>query len=104
MSTMTIEVKVPVEISKEGDVYVANCMPLNVVSQGCDEGEAIKNIKEALHFYLETCYEMGTLNDVLLEAGFNQVPTEKEIKEQNNHFIDVMLSYFAGQRTFECHA
>ena len=40
-------------ISKEGDLYVALCLELNIVSQGPNIDEAIKNLKEAIELYLE---------------------------------------------------
>jgi len=38
---------------REGDWYVAQCLELDVASQGEDEAEALKNLKEALELYFE---------------------------------------------------
>ncbi|MGI9337818.1 MAG: type II toxin-antitoxin system HicB family antitoxin [Gammaproteobacteria bacterium] len=50
--------------------YVVYCPALDVCSQGDTIAEAKKNIIEATQCFLEGCYEMGTLNKVLLECGF----------------------------------
>lgn len=37
----------------EGDLYVAQCLDLDVASQGEDEQEALKNLREALELHFE---------------------------------------------------
>lgn len=50
-------------------LYVSHCDPLDVCSQGNTEEEAVKNLNEAIQIFLSSCYEMGTLNEVLMECG-----------------------------------
>ena len=50
-------------------LYVSHCDPLDVCSQGDTEEEAVENLIEAVQIFLSTCYEMGTLNEVLKECG-----------------------------------
>lgn len=38
---------------REGDWYVAQCLELDVASQGETEAEALTNLKEALELYFE---------------------------------------------------
>jgi len=38
---------------REGDWFVAQCLELDVASQGETEGEALANLKEALELYFE---------------------------------------------------
>ena len=38
---------------REGDWYVAQCLELDVASQGETETEALANLKEALELYFE---------------------------------------------------
>jgi len=38
---------------QEGDWYVAQCLELDVASQGETEAEALSNLKEALELYFE---------------------------------------------------
>jgi predicted RNase H-like HicB family nuclease len=63
---------VRVEIFKEGDVYVALSPELNVSSFGETVEEAKSAIKEAIEAFIEECEKMGTLDDVLEEAGFTR--------------------------------
>ena len=58
------------EIFREGDVYVGLCPELNVSSFGEDIEDAKRSLQEAVLAFVETCEEMGTLEEVLLEAGF----------------------------------
>jgi len=66
MSRISLEIKV----FKEGDVYVALCPELNVSSFGDDIESAKESLREALEAFLEECEAMGTLQEVLEEAGF----------------------------------
>ena len=66
MSKISLEIKV----FKEGDVYVALCPELNVSSYGDDIESAKESLREALEAFLEECEEMGTLQEVLEDAGF----------------------------------
>ena len=60
------------EIFKEGDVYVALCHELNVSSFGDSINEAKTSLKEAMEAFIEECEIMGTLDEVLEEAGFHR--------------------------------
>ena len=40
-------------ISKEGELFIAQCLEIDVASQGKSEDDAINNLKEALELYLE---------------------------------------------------
>ena len=68
--------KLPYEVYLEGGYYISSCPPLDVLSQGDTEQEAINNLEEALGLFLEGCYENGTLEAVLKESGFKAVSTE----------------------------
>ena len=61
---------VRVEIFKEGDEYVGICPDLDVSSFGQTVDEARQSLREALEGFFEASEEMGTLNDILWEAGF----------------------------------
>lgn len=63
---------VRVEIFKDGDVYVAWSPELNVSSFGETIEEAKSAIREAIEAFVEECETMGTLEDVLEEAGFTK--------------------------------
>lgn len=40
-------------ITKEGNLYVARCLEVEVTSQGATMDEALDNLKEALELYFE---------------------------------------------------
>jgi len=62
-----------VEVFKEGDVYVALSPELNVSSFGDTVEDARHSLTEAIMIYVEGCEELGTLEEVLEEAGFSQI-------------------------------
>ncbi len=59
-----------IEILKEDDQYVAVAPELNVSSFGDSIGSAKSALREAVELFLEECKRMGTLDEVLEEAGF----------------------------------
>ena len=46
-------------IEKEGEMYSAICLELNVASQGKNIQKAMANLREAVELYLEDVYEAG---------------------------------------------
>ena len=67
------ETIVRVEIFKEDDQYVAISPELSVSSFGDSPEEAKASLTEAISLFLEECERMGTLNEVMEEAGFNHL-------------------------------
>lgn len=59
-----------IEIFKENSQYVALAPELNVSSFGESKEEAKISLREAVELFLEECKIMGTLEEVLTEAGF----------------------------------
>lgn len=55
--------------------FVSLCPRLGVYSQGRTKEEAEEALKSTLMLYVETCFRRKRLDDVLLRAGFAQVPT-----------------------------
>lgn len=68
------DIEYTVNIWREGTQFVAHAMPLDVMSSGENPGEARIALDEAVQLFLETADDIGTLEEVLLEAGyeFNQ--------------------------------
>lgn len=67
---MTTNVVVKAEFFQEDDRVIGICPELKVSSFGGTKEEAKKSLEEALSLFLEECERMGTLADVLEEAGF----------------------------------
>jgi len=65
-----VNVDYTVQIWKEGHQYVAHAMPLDVMSTGPTPDAARKALDEAVHLFLMTAVDMGTLDDLLQEAGY----------------------------------
>ena len=58
-------------LSREGDWYVAQCLEVDVASQGRSEEEALANLKEALalHFEPPRATETPSIHPVEVEVG-----------------------------------
>ena len=61
------------QIWREGEQYIAHAMPLDVMSSGPSPEDARKALKEAVHLFLETVKEIGTMQEVLDECGYESV-------------------------------
>ncbi len=69
---MLSKIKYSAEIFKEDDQYVAICHELGVSSFGDDPRSAEEELKEAVALFIEECQRMGTLEEVLEEAGYHR--------------------------------
>jgi len=61
-----------VHMFREGQTYVAYVPELDVASCGSTDEEARKNIRDAVQGFLETSAEMGTLDEILEESGYER--------------------------------
>jgi predicted RNase H-like HicB family nuclease len=59
-------------IFQEGKAYVAHCPELDVSSCGHDVDEARLNLKTAVRLFVEEAEKLGTLEDILREAGYQR--------------------------------
>lgn len=41
-------------IERDGDIFVAQCLDVDVASQGASEKEALANLQEALELYVQS--------------------------------------------------
>jgi len=57
------------EIWQEGNMYTAYCHELDVATAGRTVEEAQKNLVEALEIFFEETARLGTLHELLAEAG-----------------------------------
>jgi predicted RNase H-like HicB family nuclease len=64
------DIEYTVQIWKEGNQFVAHAMPLDVMSSGKTPEEARKALDEAVHLFLVTSDDIGTLNEILQESGY----------------------------------
>jgi len=61
-----------VHIFKEGAMFVAYVPALDVSSCGHTDEEARRNIRDAVRGFLAVSAEMGTLDEILREAGYER--------------------------------
>lgn len=59
-----------IELFKESKQYVAIAPELNVSSFGSTQKEAKASLREAVELFLEECKRIGSLEEILSEAGF----------------------------------
>jgi predicted RNase H-like HicB family nuclease len=62
-----------IHLTREGGQYVASAMPLDVVSSGPTPEEAREAVHEAVRAFLLTAADMGTLEEVLEDCGYEHV-------------------------------
>lgn len=72
-----MKIEFTVQIWKEGKMFVSFAPELDVSSCGKTENEARKNILEAVSLFLQEAKKMGTVHQILKEAGF---------QKRNSHF------------------
>lgn len=95
MVQVNFHLNLPVKIIKKKKWFLASCQILDVHSQGDTQEQAKQNLIEALSSFLISCYEMGTLEDVLKQSGFkplHSAPT-KMTTSQKRGFVDVPIPF-----------
>jgi len=65
-----MEIQFTTHILKEGRTFVAHTPELDVSSCGGSKEKALKNLKEAVRLFLEEAEKLGTLEQILEEAGY----------------------------------
>ena len=72
-------------------------------SQGASINEARTNIQEAINLFLVTCFEMGTLDEVLKSCGFMPSSTNaKDVATTEDETVEIVLPFIAAQKQQEC--
>jgi len=67
-----MEIRFTTRVFKEGRTYVAHALELDVSSCGGTKERAIKNLKEAVRLFLEEAEKIGSLKQILDEAGYRK--------------------------------
>lgn len=78
MDKVAINFALPVSILREGDSFIAYTPALDLSTAGSTFEEARKNFKEAVNIFFQELMEMGTLEEVLKELGW---------EKQNNNLV-----------------
>lgn len=105
------EAKLPETFKRDEETgYIIACCPiLDVITQGSNEAEARRNLSEAVFLFFISCYEHGTLDEVLKECGFsplNPPQTEPSTEPDSETTIGVQIPFFSRELTAptECQA
>ena len=81
-----MQIQFTTRIFKEGRSFVAHAVELDVSSCGGTKEKALRNLKEAVRLFLEEAENMGTLEQILEEAGYTkngeQIASRKFISVQ----------------------
>ncbi len=67
-----MEIQFTTRVFKEGRTFVAHALELDVSSCAWSQDKAIRNLKEAVRLFLEEAERMGTLEQILEEAGYSK--------------------------------
>ena len=67
-----MKIKLTEEIWQEGTMYVSYCPELDIASCGESVEQARKNLKEVILINVEETRKLGTFDQFLQEAGFEQ--------------------------------
>jgi predicted RNase H-like HicB family nuclease len=67
-----MEIQFTIRIFKEGRTFVAHALELDVSSCGGTKERALRNLKEAVRLFIEEADKMGTLEQILQEAGYSR--------------------------------
>ncbi len=65
---VTFIMQLPIKLSRKEKWYLASCPVLDIYSQGVSETKAKENLGEAIQLFLVSCFERGTLDQVLKES------------------------------------
>jgi predicted RNase H-like HicB family nuclease len=66
----SMDIQFTTQIFKEGRMYVAYTPQLDVSSCGGTADKALRNLKEAVRLFLEEAEKLGTVQQILEEAGY----------------------------------
>jgi predicted RNase H-like HicB family nuclease len=94
----------PAVIQKRRRWYVASCPLLDVHSQGSTEPDAQKNLVEALVEFFLSCFERGTLTQVLHDCGFMPVaepPARPQRLPRGGTAVNVPVPFVIAKQALE---
>jgi len=99
-------ISLPAIVKQRTNMWISSCPCVDVFSQGDTKEEAMANLKEALSLFVETCHEMGTLEQVMKDSGFSVITgIIKKKNETDPNMVTIPVpSDVKGVRSAECRA
>jgi predicted RNase H-like HicB family nuclease len=78
----------PVEVTfkPSGKYWLASCPGLDLMTQGENFERAQENLEEVLKLFIESCLSRGTLEEVLLKAGYTKTRARSSAKSLEEYF------------------
>jgi predicted RNase H-like HicB family nuclease len=73
MVSVAMDIEYTTRIHRDGGLHVAHAQELDVSSAGASPDEACAHLREAVALFLEEAERMGTLGDILEEAGYRRI-------------------------------
>lgn len=105
---IAMKLQLPATVKKKGKYFISCCPVLDVCSQGETEKRALDNLVEAITLFLLSCFERGTLDDVLKERGFEPARQMVAKTKFSTRFksIDIPIPFHIKRKEggAQCHA
>lgn len=83
-----VNVNLPVQIIKEGKVFVAYCPVLDIATQGDTYEEAQEMFNELVRVFIDDLIERGTFEKVLLDLGWKKSSHGRRWELPERQFIN----------------
>ena len=77
-----IEFKFPMVVKRRPKWYLATCPALDLSSQGPTSEKALANLNQAVQAFVADCFERGTLDQVLRNAGFSPAKSGPRVRRR----------------------
>jgi hypothetical protein len=83
-------------IFREGEAYVAYVPALDLSSCGATDAETLRNTREAVRGFLATSADLGTLDEILRESGYESKGDSKRPRLAGYEFSAMRLRSVSG--------
>lgn len=87
-----MRIKLTEELWKEGGMYVSYCPELDIAACGETVEQAKKNLKEVIEINLDEAKKIGTLNDLLRDAGFDEIEDVLALRKELVGFTPIEVA------------
>jgi predicted RNase H-like HicB family nuclease len=87
-----MKLKLTEELWKEGNMYVSYCPELDIASCGETVDQAKRNLGEVILINLEEAQQIGTLEKLLQEAGFDEAQGIFSIRKELVGFTPIEVA------------
>jgi len=74
-SIVALNIKLEAATRRKGNLWLAWCLPIDVITQAETKQAALSSLKEAVELWFESCIARNVLEEALLEAGFHKTST-----------------------------